>query len=348
MLISDLDFYLVEIPCEEGLSVRTVLVRLALDTGLEGWGEAQLSWRPAELDARRDTLLPVLMGRRVFDIEDLLTLEALRPAALRGALEIASWDLVGRIARQPLCHLFGGGYRQRVPLAVRLDGASSDHVVRLARELAAQGFRWQILDSTGQVPQDVETIAAVRDNVGERINLSLDAKAQYDMEAARELCAELEDDEVEFVLDPLDGGELRQIASLRRQTSVPLAVQRSIRSPADMLALVRHGAAEAAIVDVERVGGLVPARKCGTIAQAGDLHASLGGGASLGVSLAAILQLAAATPAFSNCSPCAYHQLKDDVLVERLEIADGMIGVPQGVGLGIEIDRAKVERYQVS
>jgi L-alanine-DL-glutamate epimerase-like enolase superfamily enzyme len=348
MIISDLEFYLVEIPCEEAAPVRTVLVRLGTDTGLEGWGEAQLDWRASELEARRDTLLPVLMGRSVFDIEDLLGLEVLRPAALRCALEIASWDLVGRIARQPLCHLFGGGYRQRVPLAVRLEGSSPDQVAQLAGELAEQGFHWQIVGSSGQVAQDLAILAAVREKAGERAELSLDAAVRYEMDVARELCTELEDADVQFVLDPLAGGALDQVASLRRQTSVSLAVRRSIQRPADMLLLLRHGAADTAIVDMELVGGLVPARKCGAIAQAGEIQSALSSGRSLGISVAAMVQLAAAAPAFSNRNECTYHQLQDDVLVDRLEIADGMISVPRGPGLGIEVDRAKVERYQVT
>ena len=118
--------------------------------------------------------------------------------------------------------------------------------------------------------------------------------------------------------------------------------------PADVLTLIRSQAAPFVVIDLERVGGLVPARKCASIAQAAGLSAMLGGGPSLGVGVAAMLQLAAATPALSGCNECAYHQLQDDLLVEPLEIVDGMIVVPQGPGLGVEIDRAKVEQYQVS
>lgn len=348
MIISDLEFYLVEIPCEEAAPVRTVLARLAADTGEEGWGEAPLEWRAGELDARRNALLPILTGRKVFDIEELLTLDALRPAALRCALEIASWDLVGQITRQPLCHLFGGGYRQRIPVAVRLEAASPHQTAHFAREMADQGFHWQIVNSSGHLERDLETIAVVREHAGDRTELSLDAAGNYDMETARELCTELEEQDIQFVLDPLASCELDQVASLRRQTSVPLAVRRSIHRPADILTLLRHHAAEAALVDLELVGGLVPARKCGTIIQAGEIVAAVGSSRSLGISLAAMLQLASATPAFSICSESDYHRLHDDILVDSLEVTDGMIAVPQGPGLGIEVDREKLERYQVS
>ena len=86
MLISDLEFYLVEIGCVgQEPPVRSVLVRLATDTGEEGWGEAQMSWQSGELAGRRNALLPILAGRSVYDIEDLhgLTPSHRRPSARR-------------------------------------------------------------------------------------------------------------------------------------------------------------------------------------------------------------------------------------------------------------------------
>jgi L-alanine-DL-glutamate epimerase-like enolase superfamily enzyme len=93
---------------------------------------------------------------------------------------------------------------------------------------------------------------------------------------------------------------------------------------------------------------MVLARHCAVIAQAGEVSASVSCEPSLGVGVAAMLQLAASTPAFSRCNECAYNALQDDLLVEPLEIIDGMIAVPQSPGLGVQVDRTKVEKYQVS
>jgi len=103
MRIADLELHLVEIPRADGLPhVRSLLVRLTSQRGLHGWGEAWLAWRPGELAARRDMLLAVLAGRSLFDIEELQTLEALGSPPLRAAVEMASWDLIGRATGQPL------------------------------------------------------------------------------------------------------------------------------------------------------------------------------------------------------------------------------------------------------
>lgn len=349
MTINDLEFSLAEIErTESDQPVRSLLVRLATDSGLEGWGESGIAWRPAELSPRRDALLAVLAGRSIFDIEELHTLEVLSNAPLRCGVEMAFWDLVGRAAGQPLCHLFGGGYRRRIPLAVRLGVAPGQQVAQLARELADQGFHSQVVASSGRMRADLETLHAVRESVGDRAELRLDGAAQYDLDTARELCAELENDGLQFLLDPLDTGELYPVASLRRQTSVPLAVWRAIHGPGDVLASVRCGAAPLVVVDPERVGGMAPARNCAAVADAAGVGALLGGRPALGIGTAAMLQLAAATPAFSGANESAYHQLQDDVLAQPLEIVDGMMAVPQAPGLGVEVDRAKVERYQVT
>ena len=82
-------------------------------------------------------------------------------------------------------------------------------------------------------------------------------------------------------------------------------------------------------------------------ATAAGIGVLLDGAGWLGVATAAMLHLAASTASFSSGNTCQYGQLQDDVLTDPLEIVNGMIAVPQSPGLGVEVDRAKVERYQI-
>jgi L-Ala-D/L-Glu epimerase len=347
MKLHDLEFFLAAVPQSDSPTpTRSLLVRITTATGLEGWGESSLAWRVSELAARRDSLLAVLAGRSVFDISELHTLEALSPAPLRSAVEMAVWDLLGRVLRQPLCNLLGGFYRRRVPVSIRLTGHHAKNIAHISREMAEQGFHTQTLTSSGKPDEDVKHIKAIREMVGDRVELRLDGQAQFDMETARDLCAGLEFEDLQFFLDPLKMPELHAMASLGRQTSVTLAAWRAVHGPADVLTAIRCNAAPFLEIDLEKVGGIVPARECAAVAAAAGVVPVLGGRTSLGIASAAMLHLAAAIPAFSTANGIASRQLRDSVLADSFEIADGMMVVPQSHGLGIEVDRAKVEQHQ--
>jgi len=349
MEIRDSEFFLVEIDrIDSSHKDRTVVVRLVTNRGLEGWGESAVGWRAGEVAAWRQALLPVLAGRDVFDVEETTQLEALGPPGLRSAVEMALWDLIARALDQPLCNLLGGAYRRRIPTAVRLPVLEADQVADAAHSLAEQGFHSQILNSCGRLEDDLRIWRTVRQAVGRRTEVRLDLAEQFDSDTARDLCAELEADSPQFVLDPLAEGGLPAQAALARQTTVPLGAWRPIRSPADLLQAVRCGAVSWAVVDVDRVGGILAARKCAAVAEAGSIPVLLAGGPSLGIAAAALLQVAAATPAIGGLLECSALQLRDHLLAESLEATESTIPVPQGPGLGVEVDRAKVEHYQVA
>jgi len=349
MQICDLELFLVEVPRAEPLgSVRSLLVRLAIADGKEGWGEAPCVWRGSELAVRRELALSALLSRSVFDIEELVRLESLDTSAFRAAIEMACWDLVGRITGQPLCRLFGGEYRRRIPIAVRLPLGPATRVVALAREMAEVGFHTLVIPSSAAAEEDAATVGAVRQAVGDGIRLRFDGAQQYSADLALELSTRLEPYQLECLIDPLANGGIDAVATLARQTSVPMAVSRELQSPSDVLRIARSGSIRHVFVTIERVGGLTAARKCGTVAEATGMQAAFDAGARLGVATAAMLQVAGSVPVFAHANESGYHKLRDDVLAEPLEVSDGMTSVPQGVGLGVTVDRAKIERFQIA
>jgi L-alanine-DL-glutamate epimerase-like enolase superfamily enzyme len=346
MKIRDLELHAVQIERGDGgPPAGSLLVCLRSDSSEEGWGEAPVPWRAAELVPRRESLLPSLEGRSVFDVEELVMLDAVDGPELACALEMASWDLIGKIVQQPVCHLWGGSYRQHVPLVVRLPAPPED-AVRMARELADQGFHLQVVPASGNVEQDVETVAAVTEAAPDRVEVRVAGHARFDAESARALCLALEDVGVASLIDPLRESRFDTLAALARQSTVPIAVRRAITGPPAVMSAARSGAAKRIVVDPARAGGLGAARKCAFVAEAAGLSTSLGSPPSAGIALAATAQLAAATLCLAGGNECDYHQLSDDVLCEPFEIIDGMITVPTGPGLGVQVDRGKIDLYQ--
>ena len=348
MNISDIEFFLIELPAGGGL-VRSLLVRLATDSGLEGWGETRKPWRAGELAARRKSLLSLLAGREVFDVESILTLDTLGDRAVACGIEMALWDLIARSARQPLCHLFGGGYRRSVPMSIRLPEGPPESVAQAARALSAQAVQSQIVNSSGSSERDLKLIAAVREACPDRVQLRLDARGQYGLQEAIRLCGDLPPGSVQFVLDPLSGdGDSERLSVLNAQVRVPLGVLARVERPADIARLARAEAASFVLVDPVQVGGLLRARQCAAVAEAAGLAPCMRIENTSGLAVAATLQLAAATPSFISGHECSYPKLHDDILCEPLRVVDGMLAVPTAPGLGVEVDRDKVERYLVS
>ena len=346
MNISDLEFFLIELPASGG-AVRSLLVRLASDSGSEGWGETRKSWRAGELAGRRKGLLAVLAGREVYDVETILALDALADRAVACSIEMALWDLIARSARQPLCHLLGGGYRRSVPLSVRLPAGPPETVAHWARAFSAQAIASQMISSSGTLAADLKLVSTLHEACGDRVQFRLDGRGRYDFGGALQLCNELEADSVQFVLDPIAGAQAARIAMLRAQSRVALGVFEALEAPADIVQLARTGAATYVMVDPVQVGGIARARQCAVVAEAAGLAASLRIEGTSGLALAATLQLAAATPSFISGHECSYPLLHDDILAEPLRIADGMLAVPSGPGLGVEVDRDKIEWYEV-
>ncbi|MBN2581071.1 MAG: hypothetical protein JXB10_18960 [Pirellulales bacterium] len=349
MKINDLDFYVVAVPDEEyARPRRSLFVRVATDRATYGWGEAAVGEPAGDWAVRRAAVQSLLEGRSIFDLEELHTLDALAPPVLRCAVEMALWDLIGRTLKQPVFNLLGGRYRRRVAMAVRLPPCSPERAGQAARERADQGYHTQILTASGRLEEDVKMLAEVRESTGAEVKLRLDGRGKYALESARDLCAALEEYDVQFLLDPLVAREFFLLATLGRETTVPLAFGRAVSSPAEMLAAVRCGAGRFATLDLSQLGGLIPVKRCAVIAAAARVHVTLGGRTFLGPGTAAVLHLAASTSGMTESHQCAGAPLDDFFLREPLSAVRGMISVPPGPGFGVEVDRGKLEKFQVS
>ncbi|RMF99738.1 MAG: hypothetical protein D6741_08015 [Planctomycetota bacterium] len=350
MQISDLEFHWIPLrrvraePCGKRPIRGSLLVRLISDGGLEGWGETPTSWREDETANRREHYLPLVAGRSVFAVEELLRLDGLDDLGLRCALEVACRDLIGKIAGQPLCHLTGGMFRDRVPVAVRLEGDSVDAVVVRAREFLEAGFTTQVLAAGRGLDEDVRRFRAVREAVPDHVDVQLDAMCGYSLDDAKELCSQLEELGNPVVIDPVGEGDLDAVTRLQRQVTATLAVKRGIHEPADVLRLLHSGEMERVIIDPIRVGGMTRVRECATVAGSGGLVASLSVSTAVGPVTAAMIHTAASTPSVSGCIECPVVSMLELGITGPWEIVDGMIHVPDGAGLGIEVDLQRLDR----
>ena len=351
MIINDLDFFLVEIPTRRtGVLIKSLLVRISTHNGYEGWGETQLKWHADELHHRRDRLLNAISGRSIFDIEDLVRIDELRNPQLRWGIETACWDLIGKLTSQPVCHFFGGEYRHRIPLVARLHGDTPDEFAVDSMELFNQGFHWQVIPLSGNLEQDRRFVRAVHESIGHRVELRIDGMCRFSEEDAIILARDWEDLGIGMWVDPLMTNDVNDLMKLQNQTIMQIGVRRAIRTPSDILAIVRGNTSLLPVIEPPRIGSIHETCKCAAVAEAADLRVALANSNSLGPSAAAMLQLAAALPACSGGNEGLVTRPREGILRDgdAFDVNDGLVLLPSGPGLGVELDRSKIDRFLVS
>ena len=279
--------------------------------------------------------------------------------SIYSALEVACLDAQGRALNRPVCELLGGATRRDVPFAAYLfykwdrhPGGEADAwgeaidpqgIVAQAREMIERfGFR-SIKLKGGVFPpnEEIEAILALREALPTH-PLRLDPNAAWQVGTAVNV-AEALHGVLEYLEDPTPG--LAGMAEVARRAPMPLATNMCVVSWEDIPEAIRLGAVKIVLSDHHFWGGLRLSQSLSTLCQAFDLGISMHSNTHLGISLAAMVHLGAATPYMSHALDTHYPWLEEDVVVAgTLSFADGAVSVPEGPGLGVELDRRVLAR----
>ncbi|MBA2518280.1 MAG: mandelate racemase/muconate lactonizing enzyme family protein [Chloroflexia bacterium] len=329
-----------------------LLITLHTDDGLTGYGETICLHEFIQPVVER-TIAPLVIGHDPHDIERLHRKidgagyyhhQRAAVAALAG-VELAMWDLIGKSAGKPLYQLWGGGFRRLIPTIAYLHARPPAELAAEAAEFVANG--WQTIKvKIGLDPKtDIAAMRAVRDAIGPDVLLRGDVNGAWTPGTARRQLAKLAELDLEFVEQPLMLDDLIGHAQLRRGSQVPICIDEGAFTNTDVLNIIRLEAADVILVDAHEAGGWCQARKQAAIAEAAGIPVGIHSGGELGLSLAANLHLAAATPNLSLAIDSNYHGMPDDIITERFVYQKGALAVPERPGLGVEIDWDKVDRY---
>ncbi len=342
--------------------VSMVLVRIETAEGIVGWGECLGRFGPrAYASFINEVLAPRLVGDSAFDIRRHW--QSLRMAlsgraggmlieALAG-VDIALWDVLGRALGQPIHRLLGGIGRRRVDCyASSVNWADAKVMQEQARAVVAMGFT-RIKVKLGRPVHDaIECATAVREAVGPGILLGVDANWAYSVDEAVRVGLALHALGYDFFEEPIAPEDVAGYTHLRRALPIMLAAGESDYTVAHATELIRERLVGLIQPDVARAGGISETRDIATLAQAFHVGYAPHVGWSGAVCVAASLQLAAAMPAFVMFE-CMFigNPLRDDLATTPIGAAhtlvEGQLVVPDGPGLGIEIDLDAVERLRV-
>ncbi len=348
--------------CHWGRFVRTI-VEVEADNGLVGLGEMGGGGESAEAAFR--AMKAYLMGHDPARLEEMRFLIANPTASLYNnrtqilaALEFACLDLVGQAWGVPVCDLLGGRLRNRVPFASYLffrypnpsDGTgevrSIDQVIANARSLKERfGFTTHKVKSGVFPPEyDLECYRAVAETFpADRVRF--DCNAVWSTEQAIRFGQAIEGLNNDYLEDPVYG--MNGMRRVREKVRVPLATNTVVVGFEQLAANILDTAVDVILLDTTFWGGIRPCVKAAGVCETFQLGVAVHSSGELGVQLASMLHLGAVIPNLSFAADAHYHHLADDIIEGGLmRYEDGAIAVPNGPGLGVKLDRDKLEVYR--
>ena len=352
-----------------------VLVKVSGDNGLTGWGEAPVlkDWggdhgryygeTPDTTRLVIDShLAPAVTGA---DVASIVELHARMDREIRGypyaksAVEMATYDLLGRSLGVPVYTLLGGLARAAVPITHSIGLLAIDEAVAECVTVVEEGIKTIKLKVGVDPGRDVDIVREVRTAVGDGIAICVDANCGYDSPAeAVRVFRSIETYGIKYFEQPVEG--IAGLAKVSQSIDVPVMADESAWTVHDVIDIARSQAAEIVSIYTTKPGGLYNAMQVGAVARAAGLRCNVNGSIELGVGNLANIHLAAAspavtlscvvpvsTPAEAQSGQLAGIYYRDDLIAEAFSFADGAVRVPDGPGFGIEVSEEKVERYRV-
>jgi galactonate dehydratase len=352
-----------------GGSKNVLLVEVETEAGLHGWGECYTQAdRDRSIAAHVEELARYLTGRDPAHITHFVHVAYHDFAAKRGAmdfwsavsgLEQALWDIAGRRHGVPVHVLLGGACRARVRVYANgwYGGAHTpaEHAAR-ARETVARGFTalkfdpfpgpWRTHIGRDAEEEAVATVAAVREAVGPAVDLLIEVHRRLAPMHAIRIAQALEPFRPFWYEEPVSSTNLEALAECRRQIALPIVTGEELYTRAEFRRVFELRAADIVNPDVCNCGGILELRAIAQMAEPSLVVVAPHNYNSTTVGLAATLQVSAAIPNFLITEYFVNFEARGrEVAAPPLEVRDGAIAVPQGPGLGIDIDEAALGRF---
>lgn len=353
MKISDIKIYTLD-----AYRTNWAFIKVETDEGLYGWGEASLGTNEMALEGMVQDLKRLVLGRNPLQIEKML-FEVYRDIYWKGGavlmsaisgIEIALWDIAGKFFNTPTYNLLGGKMRDEVKMYANawfIGARTPEEFAQKAKrtvELGVKALKWDpfgaahMTISKEQMEKTVNIVGAVREAVGNHIDLLIECHGRFGPTAAIEISRELEQFKPMFMEEPCVPDNIDSTAYVRAHSRVPIAAGERGYSKYAFQEMFSKDAVDYAQPDVFHTGGLLEGKKIAAMAEAKHIMISYHN-PSGPISNAAILQLAATVPNF-----CIHEIMLTDgsfrkkITNEEVVFKDGFIQIPNKPGLGIDVN----------
>jgi D-galactarolactone cycloisomerase len=337
--------------------IETVLVKIETDAGITGWGESQSPLAPEVVcTIIRSLLAPLLVGESPMAHERLWSrlYASMRVRGHTGSfmldaiagIDAALWDIRGKALKVRVCDLLGGPFRVELPAYISgLSGADNEERIGQAERYQARGFSAFKLFMDGEPDALLRLYDELRAKLGSKTQLMVDTLWRMEQAEAHRFGHELDARQAAWFEAPLKPEDVQGHTRLAASVETPIAIGECWRTRWEMRPFFEAGAVEVYQPDVGRTG-ITEGMKLCSLAELCNVpvafHVSIG----LGVQIAAALHVAASIPnlMYVECNPKVW-EVAEGLLKAPLPIEAGIVGIPEGSGLGVEIDEKKLQPF---
>ena len=322
-----------------------ILIRLETETGIIGWG---CSTPDSVTSETKDTVLRnfeaakrLVIGcdpTRINLLNFALDSDIKGNSSLKAGINMALYDIIGKMAGIPLFRLLGG-YREKIATSVTIGLNNTNLMVEKAKQIVSDGFKFIKIKCGINADDDIENIIAIREAVGPTIKLRLDANEGYSVEEALRIVKTLEKNAVaiEMLEQPTKANYLYSLKDVARQCSVPIMADETALTLRDSFKLVRLEIADMINIKLMKIGGITNAIKANALAELADVPVMVG---CMNESMAAMSAGVHFACAFRNVEYADLDSALDftnDVAKGGARYEDGYVIPSERPGLGIEV-----------
>jgi L-alanine-DL-glutamate epimerase-like enolase superfamily enzyme len=341
---------------------RRVVIKLYTDDGIVGLGEAStlLPNRTGESAQAIAVVIsnlfaPLLIGEDPLQIQAVM--QKLRKASMdkygflysKTAVDMALHDIAGKVYGVPVAALLGGVVRTSIGVSRSVPLAAPAEVGTAAERLARDGYKMITVKAGLDPAMDLQRVKAVREAVGAGFPVEVDANQGYRADVAVRWLSKMEEYDIENVEQPCPWWDITGMAEVARALRCTVTADESVLCPAEAMNFARHQAADAFTIKVAKCGGFLQAKRIAAVADAAGLSCNMGSEHPAGIGTAAMAHFWASTPEIEDSvgygSPL--ERFEDDIIKDPIYFKDGVVHLPSGAGLGVELDDKKLAKHAI-
>ncbi len=264
------------------------------------------------------------------------------PSAL-AALDIALHDLKGKEEEKRVFELFHGK-EKGVPTDMTIGIMDEEETVKHAEDYIDKGFKALKIKIGLDMESDLDRIGAVRETVGSKVKIWVDANQGYSTEKAKKFCDAVEEYDIEFVEQPVDEDDLKGLKDVTEHTTIPIVADEAMKGPESAEKICEERAADMVNIKLMKCGGLTGGRKIVDIIEEHDIKAMVGCMLELEPSLSAAVHLFNSSDNIKYADLDSHFMMPENVF-DGLSFKDGELWTSKDYGLGVNISQEKLEKY---